>query len=299
MTRLDAALVAGGLARSRGHARDLIDQRVVTVGGVTATKAALQVGPDDQISLDLDSGDGTHAPVLDARWVSRAAGKLIGALEDLSAGGPVIAGRSAVDVGACTGGFTQVLLDRGAAHVYAVDVGHDQLAATLRDDPRVTDVSGLNARELTPDHLAGPVDLAVADLSFISLTLILPRLASVLRDDGDLLVLIKPQFEVGRAGLDGRGVVRSDRLRAAALRTVLALALDIGLEVRDLVRSRLTGQDGNHEYVAWLVRGPHPGTSDTVAARRAWESVSTQITSIIAADAAPGPRRGSRGGSRL
>lgn len=294
MTRLDAELVARGLARSRGHARDLIDHRVVHVGGVIATKAALSVGSGDEIRLSLEDAPSDGAPVLDASWVSRAAGKLLGALEDLPGGGPRISGRSAVDVGACTGGFTQVLLERGAVRVYAVDVGHDQLAPVLASDPRVRDLSGLNARELAPDHLGGAVDLAVADLSFISLTLVLDRIAGVVREGGDVLVLIKPQFEVGRAGLDGRGVVRAGPWRHDAVRAVLAAAADAGLAARHLVRSRTPGQDGNTELIAWLTRVPISPGPDAATAGASWDSVSEQIDAAIDADTSTGPIGDSR-----
>ena len=280
MTRLDQELVSRGLARSRGHARDLVDHGVVRVAGAVAHKPALTVGHDDEISLDVTAEDATT--VLDAHWVSRGAGKLLGALEDLSRGGPAIAGRRTADVGACTGGFTQVLLERGAAHVFAIDVGHDQLAASLRQDPRVSDLSGVNARDLTADHLGGPVGLVVADLSFISLTLVIERLAGITDQSGDLLVLIKPQFEVGRAGLDGRGVVRDGRWRRDALRVVLAAALDAGLDVEDLVLSRTRGMEGNTEFVAWL-RKSAGRTPAPTSATSTWDSVSERIDVLIAA----------------
>lgn len=248
MSRLDTTLVGRGLARSRGHARDLVDHGVVSVNGERARKPALDVSDDDLIEVEIDPG----TTVLDASWVSRAAAKLLGAFDDLPHGGPQVAGRRAADIGACTGGFTQVLLHRGASEVMAVDVGHDQLAPELRDDPRVTDLSGHNARELTPDQIGGHVDLVVADLSFISLTLVIPALAAIVRPGGDLLLLIKPQFEVGRRGLDGRGIVREGPWRARALEAVARSAHDHDLVLRALVPSRTPGQDGNREYVAWL-----------------------------------------------
>lgn len=284
MTRLDAALVARGLARSRGHARDLIGAGAVIVRGTIATKPAMQVTDDEDVLVELEASRTGRTPVLDATWVSRAAGKLLGALDDLPGGGPQVAGRTAADVGACTGGFTQVLLRRGAEHVYAIDVGHDQLAVTLGSDVRVSDLSGVNARELTPGHVGGGVDLVVADLSFISLTLVLGPLAGITRPGGDLLVLIKPQFEVGRAGLDGRGVVRSADRRRSALRTVLEAARTAGLELRSLVRSRTPGQDGNTEYLAWLRRPPLQGGPGAAGAGASWESVTEEIERVIAAD---------------
>ncbi|MCA1781147.1 MAG: TlyA family RNA methyltransferase [Intrasporangiaceae bacterium] len=269
--RLDAALVARGLARSRGHARDLIGHGVVRVGGEVAGKPSRPVQHGDLVVVDAGSGAG----VLDASWVSRAAGKLIGALEDLPGGGPAVEGVRAVDVGASTGGFTQVLLRRGADSVQAVDVGHDQLAPSLCVDPRVVDLSGRNVRDLTPDDLGGAVDLLVADLSFISLTLVMARLAALVREGGDLVLLVKPQFEVGRGGLDGRGVVRTGTGRRAALRAVLRSAVDEGLLLRGLVTSRTPGQDGNTEYVAWLSR---PGASDV---GMSWQAVSDTIDDLF------------------
>lgn len=281
MTRLDQELVARGLARSRGHARDLVEHGVVLVAGSVARKPAVAVSHDDEIVLDVGAAE-EGATVLDAHWVSRAAGKLLGALEDLAGGGPPISGRRCADVGACTGGFTQVLLQHGAVHVAAVDVGHNQLAGVLREDPRVSDLSGLNARDLTPADIGGAVELVVADLSFISLTLVIDRLASITAEDGDLLLLIKPQFEVGRAGLDGRGIVRSGPWRGEAVRSVIAVALDVGLELVDLVASRTRGQDGNTEFIAWLRRRPVPapglpGDGPT------WDSVRERIDALIAA----------------
>lgn len=277
MTRLDVELVRRGLARSRGHARELIDHGSVLVRGQSVHKASVQVTDSEDIVLDLAPADGARPVVLDASWVSRGSAKLLGALADLPDGGPRIEGARAADVGACTGGFTQVLLRGGAAHVVAIDVGHDQLAAALRAEPRVTDLSGHNVREVTADLIGGEVDLVVADLSFISLTLVMPRLAQLVRPGGDLLLLIKPQFEVGRAGLDGRGVVRPGPWRRQSLERVLRSALDAGLGVRHLVRSRTAGQDGNTEYVAWLVR---PGAPDDAPIAASWQAVNDAIATV-------------------
>lgn len=296
MTRLDAELVARGLARSRGHARDLIAHDAVRVSGRLAGKAALPVSATDDIVVSLPpSGAGS---VLDATWVSRAAGKLLGAFADLPGGGPQVRGRRAADVGASTGGFTQVLLARGARHVFAIDVGHGQLAEQVRADPRVSDLPGLNVRDLTPEQIDGEVDLVVVDLSFISLTLVLDRLAAITRPDGDLLVLIKPQFEVGRAGLDGRGVVRPGAWRRNALTAVLRAAVDHGLSLHGLVVSRTPGQDGNTEFIAWLRHTTDLGNADLsheglgIADRevtapaetrrlQTWDSVSEQIDQVL------------------
>lgn len=276
--RLDAALVVRGLARSRGHARDLIEHRAVRVGGEVAAKAAQPVRDDDPVTVETGPG------ALDASWVSRAASKLLGAFEDLPEGGPRVEGRRAVDVGASTGGFTQVLLRCGATQVVAVDVGHGQLAPEVRDDPRVVDLSGHNVRGLSPADVGGAADLLVADLSFISLRLVIPGLVELVHPGGDLLLLIKPQFEVGRRGLDGRGVVRTDAAQLDAVRAVLRCGLEEGLVVRGLVRSRTPGQDGNIEYVAWLTRpaGPVVGLS--------WQAVNESLDGLLATRTPGGQR---------
>jgi len=243
--RLDRALVARGLARSRAHAADLIDARAVAIDGVIATKAAQAVPDGATITCD--------APDV---YVSRAAHKLTGALD---ATGIVPAGRAALDVGASTGGFTQVLLERGAAHVIAVDVGHGQLAPTLAADPRVTSIEGLNVRDLTAAHVElGPatpsgipsVDLVVADLSFISLTLVIePIVAAVGR--ADLLLMVKPQFEVGKSRLNKHGVVTSADDHAAAVARVAQTMSDAGVTLHHVARSTLPGPTGNVEFFVW------------------------------------------------
>lgn len=276
--RLDASLVARGLARSRGHARDLIEHGLVRVGEQVAVKGSRPVLESEVVVVDVGSD------ALDASWVSRAAGKLLGALEDLPDGGPTVDGSRAADVGACTGGFTQVLLRRGADRVVAIDVGHDQLAPTLRADPRVVDLSGHNVRDLTPLDIGGEVDLLVADVSFISLTLVMARLAALVRSGGDLVLLIKPQFEVGRDGLDGRGVVRPGPARGEAVRVVIRSALEEGLALRGLVTSRTPGQDGNTEYVAWLTRPAAAGVG------LSWQAVSDTIDDILRTETTGGQR---------
>ena len=188
--------------------------------------------------------------------MSRGAHKLAPALAAWAQADPPleIAGRRCLDAGASTGGFTDVLLRAGAAQVVAVDVGYGQLAWRLRTDPRVRVLDRCNARSLTPEAIGGTVDLVVADLSFISLRLVLPALAACTREAGDLVVLVKPQFEVGR-GLVGRGgVVRAPGLRAKAIVGVAATAAELGLGVRDLRASSLPGPAGNVEYLLWLNR---------------------------------------------
>ncbi|EST39253.1 hypothetical protein N566_03000, partial [Streptomycetaceae bacterium MP113-05] len=211
--RLDAELVRRRLARSREHATRLIAEGRVTVGGTTATKAATQVATS--AALVVREGDG------DPDYVSRGGHKLAGALDAFTGRGLAVKGRRALDAGASTGGFTDVLLRAGAGHVVAADVGYGQLAWSLQSDPRVTVKDRTNVRELTLDDVEGrPVDLVVGDLSFIPLGLVLPALARCAAPDADLVLMVKPQFEVGRERLGSGGVVRSPELRADAVRAV-------------------------------------------------------------------------------
>ncbi|MFC0682084.1 TlyA family RNA methyltransferase [Lysobacter korlensis] len=250
-TRLDAALAERGLARSRTHAARLIADGLVTVDGRPAMKPSLRVEDAQRIEVAVDDGH-----------VSRAALKLIGALDAF----PVpVAGRLALDVGASTGGFTQVLLERGASAVIALDVGHGQLHPSLRSDPRVRVVEGANARYLTAPSLAelsGTAeipDLIVADLSFISLTTVLPALVDTVGTSADMILLIKPQFEVGRGGIR-EGVVRNPGLRLDAVERVLWAAWDLGLATAGLLPSPIAGSSGNREYLVWFseVSGGNP-----------------------------------------
>ena len=243
MTRLDAELVRRGLARSRRRAAELVADGHVRVAGRPVAKPAHPVEADDEVTVDVGHD-----------WVSRGGHKLAGALEDLAAlGTPLpVAGARCLDAGASTGGFTQVLLDAGAAHVDAVDVGHDQLAPDVAGDPRVTVREGVNVRDLRPGDLDEPPSVVVADLSFISLRLVLEALTSVIAPGGELLVLIKPQFEVGRERLGADGVVLDDTLRADAVLAV-ARAVPDPFEVRALVPSRLAGPAGNREVFCHLV----------------------------------------------
>ncbi|QHC66338.1 TlyA family RNA methyltransferase [Rathayibacter sp. VKM Ac-2759] len=244
--RLDTALAERGIARSRTHAARLIADGLVTVDGVPAPKASVRVRADQDVAVaGLD------------HYVSRAAHKLLGALESFPT--VRVAGSRALDVGASTGGFSQVLLERGAASVIALDVGHAQLAPRIRSDDRVHVVEGFNARDMTAESLAAasgssvPPDLVVSDVSFISLAMILPAVASSVDPGADFVVLIKPQFEVGRTGIK-EGIVRDPELRREALSDVLWSAWDVGLGVVGLAASPLLGSAGNHEYLAHLHR---------------------------------------------
>jgi 23S rRNA (cytidine1920-2'-O)/16S rRNA (cytidine1409-2'-O)-methyltransferase len=237
--RLDVALVARGLARSRQHAQELIRGGVVTVDGVDAVKPSLVVADDSVVEAPFDG------------YVGRAAHKLAGALED---SGTTVAGR-VLDAGAATGGFTQVLLEAGATRVYAVDVGHDQLAPAIRADDRVVVYEGLNIRELTLEHLEGSlVDLVVADLSFISLRLVVGQLVGVLKPGGTALIMVKPQFEVGRRLLGPGGVVWDEADRLATVNGVSAVAAELGWHEDWRGVSRLPGPSGNVEYFLRLRR---------------------------------------------
>ncbi|MEZ0449915.1 TlyA family RNA methyltransferase [Cellulomonas sp. ICMP 17802] len=242
-TRLDTELVRRGLARSRRHAGELIASGRVTVDGAAVSRSAVQVTDEREVAVEPDDDPG---------YASRAGHKLAGALDALGADGPVVAGRLCLDAGASTGGFTDVLLRRGAAGVVAVDVGHDQMVDALRDDPRVDVREGVNVRSLSRGDVTPAPGLVVADLSFISLTLVLPALVDVAAADADLLVMVKPQFEVGRERLGSGGVVRLPELWVEAVAGVARTAADLGFGVLGVVRSPLPGPSGNVEFFLWL-----------------------------------------------
>lgn len=248
--RLDRELVRRGLARSRTHARTMISAGQVVVDGSVVERPGDQVPPSATIEAPAD------------RYVSRGAHKLIGALDDLQLS---VAGR-ALDAGASTGGFTQVLLERGCQQVIAVDVGSGQLAPMLRADPRVRLLERTNLRDLRLEHLGGvPVDMVVADISFISLTLLISPIISVIRADGWVLLLVKPQFEVGRELLGKDGVVRSPALQAQAISAVIKAAGEYGWNCVAAVPSRLQGASGNREFFILLRRTEAPAHLDLEA----------------------------------
>ncbi|MBW0256138.1 TlyA family RNA methyltransferase [Cellulomonas sp. PS-H5] len=263
-TRVDAALVRDGLARSRKHAAELIAAGRVTVDGAPVRRPAAPLGDDQCARVEPDRAG---APADD--WASRGAHKLLGALEAFE--DVEVEGRDCLDAGASTGGFTDVLLRRGARRVLALDVGHDQLVDRLRADPRVEVREGVNVRYLTPADVDPAPALVVADLSFISLTLVLPALSAVAAPGADLLLMVKPQFEVGRERLGSGGVVRSAEQRAEAVLAVAATAERHGLAVVGVARSPLPGPSGNVEYFLRLRRDSDaatgaPRTHDTGAA---------------------------------
>src|SRR5499427_2238971 len=246
--RLDAELVRRGLARSREQAASLVADGRVLVAGQAAGKSATQVAADDPI---LITGAGAEP-----EYVSRGGRKLAGAL--VAFPGLRVAGRRCLDAGASTGGFTDVLLRAGAAHVVAVDVGYGQLAWSLRTDPRVTVLDRVNVRSLEPAQVAPPPEVVVADLSFISLTLVLPALVACAAPDADYALMVKPQFEVGKGRVGAGGVVRDPADRADAVRAVCDAAAGLGLGVRGVTASSLPGPAGNVEYFVWLRRGAPP-----------------------------------------
>ena len=249
--RLDVELVRRHLARSREQAQDLIADGLVIVGGMVATKAATRVDESAAIKVNLDADDD---------YVSRGAHKLIGALDAFDID---VTGLVALDAGASTGGFSDVMLRRGIAHIHCVDVGYGQLAWKVSQDPKVTVIDRTNIRYLTPELLGATVDLIVADLSFISLETVLPALVSVLNPTGQALLMVKPQFEVGKDALGPGGVVEDNEQRIAAVNKIAGKAYSLGLGTAGVVASPLPGPSGNVEYFLWLrPGGPAPQESD-------------------------------------
>jgi 23S rRNA (cytidine1920-2'-O)/16S rRNA (cytidine1409-2'-O)-methyltransferase len=256
-SRLDAALGERGLARSRTHAAKLIADGLVTVNGAAQVKPSFRVSDDADIVVA-----GTD------HYVSRAAHKLIAAL-DAFAIDP--AGRVALDAGASTGGFSQVLLERGASRILAIDVGHGQLASEIQENGAVISVEGFNIRDLTREWVAEKLEspefstaaptlptLVVADLSFIGLGLVLEPLRDSVDADADFVLLVKPQFEVGRGGIR-EGIVRDNGLRQDAVTNILWTAWDLGLGTSGIEPSPIAGSAGNREYLVWLRRtGSNP-----------------------------------------
>ena len=243
--RIDSLLVDRGLAESRTRAKELITGGKVAVNGFPVEKAASLAECGAFIEVREDEGE---------RWVSRGAFKLLKALDVFSVSPE---NKICVDIGASTGGFTHVLLSRGAKKVYAVDVGYGQLAWSLRRDGRVAVMERTNARTLEKDHFAEPIDLAVADASFISLKLLLPPLQRILSPEGDAVLLIKPQFEAGKGKVGKGGIVRSKEVHLSVLRDILSFCTtDTDLHPAGLSYSPVTGQTGNIEFLLHLSRSP-------------------------------------------
>jgi 23S rRNA (cytidine1920-2'-O)/16S rRNA (cytidine1409-2'-O)-methyltransferase len=239
--RLDIALEARGLVQSRARGRDAVLRGTVRVNGVLAGKPGMLVGAEDRIEVDDPAG----------RYVSRAALKLIAGLD---AGGIEVAGRVCLDLGASTGGFTQVLAERGAAKIYAVDVGHGQLHASVAALPNVVGMEGTNVKDLTPAAIGEPIDLVVCDVSFVSVTKVLAGPLNLCRGGADAVILIKPQFEVGRERIGKGGIVGDEAAIADAIASVIGFVTGEGWAHRLSIPSPIAGGDGNKETVALFSR---------------------------------------------
>lgn len=250
--RLDVALVERGLVDTRSKAQSLIMARRILVNGAFVDKAGAAVTAEDDVRV----------AELEHPWVGRGGMKLAHALKEF---GIDVTGKICADIGASTGGFTDVILKGGAAKVYAIDVGYGQLDQSLRNDPRVINREKVNARHLGPQDFDEPIDFVSIDVSFISLKLILPAVMTILR--GELVALIKPQFEVGKADVGKGGIVRDEEKRRAAVESVVAFAREIGLEVRGVIASPIKGAEGNVEYLMHAgtgTRGVPPATTPDV-----------------------------------
>jgi 23S rRNA (cytidine1920-2'-O)/16S rRNA (cytidine1409-2'-O)-methyltransferase len=237
--RLDVALVERGLVPTRAKAQSLVMARRILVNGKHVDKPGAQVADDDELAIEA----------LEHPWVGRGGMKLAGALETFAID---VTGLVCADIGASTGGFTDVLLKKGAVKVYAIDVGYGQLDQSLRDDPRVVNREKVNARYLEPSDFDEPLDLVSIDVSFISLKLILPAIHGILRPGGTLVALIKPQFEVGRHDVGKGGIVRDEVKRQAAVDGVVAFAKELGFTVDGPIESPIKGAEGNVEYLVKL-----------------------------------------------
>jgi 23S rRNA (cytidine1920-2'-O)/16S rRNA (cytidine1409-2'-O)-methyltransferase len=282
--RLDAELVRRRLFASREQAATAIAEGRVLVNGQPARKSATAITADTPVTLTDPER---------VEWASRGAHKLLGALEvfgDAERYAPPlrVAGRRCLDAGASTGGFTDVLLRAGVARVVAVDVGYGQIVWRLRSDDRVEVIDRTNVRQLTADHLGGPVDVVVADLSFISLVTVLPALRACTEPDAtpppDFVLLVKPQFEVGRERVGRGGVVRDPLLRADAVRTVTAAAGALGLGVRGLCPSPLPGPAGNVEYLLWMTNAAASPEIPTIEG----EALEAEIVRQVSPSRGPG-----------
>jgi 23S rRNA (cytidine1920-2'-O)/16S rRNA (cytidine1409-2'-O)-methyltransferase len=280
--RLDTELVRRGLARSREHAQQLIAGGRVTVNKMQAAKPATSVAVDADLVVSTDPERPDYA--------SRGGHKLAGALADFATRGLSVTGRRVLDAGASTGGFTDVLLRAGAREVVAVDVGYGQLVWQLRTDERVRVHDRTNVRDLTTELIGGPVDVVVGDLSFISLRLVLDALIGITRPDGDLALMVKPQFEVGKDRLGAGGVVREAALRAGAVVEVARAAAARGWGAVGVTTSSLPGPSGNVEYFLWLRQGPELVGADGIEAEVARDA--TAATGGAAGPADPGERLG-------
>jgi 23S rRNA (cytidine1920-2'-O)/16S rRNA (cytidine1409-2'-O)-methyltransferase len=238
--RLDVALVERGIVDSRAKAQSLIMARRILVNGQHVDKAGANVSDEDELAIEA----------LEHPWVGRGGMKLAHALREF---GISVEGKTCADVGASTGGFTDVMLKNGARKVYAIDVGYGQLDVSLRNDPRVVNREKVNARYLDASAFDEPIDFVSIDVSFIPLKLILPAVATFLR--GELVALIKPQFEVGKADVGKGGIVRDAEKREEAVQSVVAFAREIGFDVKGVIESPVKGAEGNVEYLMHAVAG--------------------------------------------
>lgn len=242
--RVDAELVRRGLARSREHAVDLIEAGRVKIAGTVATKPATAIEPGTPLLVTVEDNE--------TNWASRGAHKLLGALEVFEQSGFSVAGKRCLDAGASTGGFTDVLLSRGAREVVAVDVGYGQLVWRLQSDERVHVIDRTNVRSIDAEKIGGAVEVIVADLSFISLKLVLPAFVACAGPETDLALMVKPQFEVGKDRVGSGGVVRDPALRVETVVEVAEAAAALGLRLQGVTASPLPGPSGNVEYFLWL-----------------------------------------------
>ncbi len=259
--RLDKLLVERGLAATRSRAQALIASGLVRVAGRPAERAATLVPPDEEVTL-LGSG---------CPYVSRGGLKLAAALDGFAVD---VTGLVCADIGASTGGFTDCLLQRGAARVYAIDVGYGQLAWKLRQDERVVVMERTNARYLTPDDLPTPIDLAVIDASFISLRLLLPPLPPLFAGPARIIALIKPQFEAGREQVGKGGIVRDPAVQRTVIDQLAAFAADLGLHDNGVLPSPIQGAKGNQEFLWYLSANSSHSPSSSSPARQAEPSAS-------------------------
>ena len=256
--RLDVYLAETGLAKSRSRAAQLISGGFISVNGKIITKASYDVTETDEVR---QIGE-------EHKFVGRGGMKLEGALERFCVD---VTGRICADVGASTGDFTDCLLQRGAAHVYAIDSGHGQLDPKLAEDSRVTNLEGCNARYLTAEQLGQPCTCAVSDLSFISQTLVLPAVSSILTDGAVYIALIKPQFECGREAVGRGGLVKDKKQHIAAINRVIACAAENGLAPCGIMKSPITGGDGNTEFLMMAVKNGTASVSGKAVTEAVYE----------------------------
>jgi len=240
LARLDSTLTANGIARSRERAKEMIKNGSIKVNGITVKKPSYEVSESDSIESSETE-----------KYVGRGALKLETAYSEFSLD---FTGMTCIDIGASTGGFTQFMLEHGAERVFAVDVGHGQLAESLRNDRRVVNMEGTDARSITAEDTGGQADFICADVSFISLELVLPKIYELLKDGKVSAVLIKPQFEVGRKYIGKNGVLKDPKAHEAVLKKIDRIAIELGFTAEKYVSSGVKGGSGNTEYLVKLVK---------------------------------------------